>query len=193
MLADVDARIQVLQASISAALPRDFVPAPMPTRHIPYRRAVIAPVAGSSRRRDSASPNPASESRTSRTDRLIEREQRLDLQRAAELYAAARAASRPPRQLNIDAVLNVHHPASAMNRTHALARRTRAVAVVRPDPATVTKTGWRRPRAKSLSQSDLWQRGVGPDDQSHSHGNDHHMCGICRFVKSHPVSFVSFC
>ena len=80
--------------------------------------------------------------------------------------------------------MEIYHPTSAMNRAHA-------AAVARPDPATVTKTGWRRPRVRSLAQADIWVGGVGPDDQSHSHDNEHHMCSICHFVKSHPVSFVS--
>jgi hypothetical protein len=180
MLAAVDARIQVLQASIAAALPRNFVPAGAPARRIGYTPAVVAPMAGSSRLRESVSPDRG----LSRVDRLIEREQRHDRYRAARLYAAARAASRT-RQMNMEVVLQAHHPASAMNRV-------RGRAVARPDPATVTKSGWRRPRAKSLTQTDLWQQGVGPDDQSHSANNEHHMCGICHFVKSHPVSFVSY-
>lgn len=193
MLAAVDARIQVLQASIAAALPNNFVPAGT-ARRVGYTPATVAPLPGSSRLRESTSPERGSDSRMSlraraiereqRRDRAIEREQRHDRYRAARLYATVRAASRT-RQMNMEVVLQAHHPASAMNRV-------RGRAVARPDPATVTKSGWRRPRAKSLTQTDLWQQGVGPDDQSHSANNEHHMCGVCHFVKSHPVSFVLY-
>jgi hypothetical protein len=99
--------------------------------------------------------------------------------------AQARLAARPAPHMNMEVMIEVFQPAESRRRAQVAAR------AVRPDPASVT-AGWRRPRRSPLTHADLWRGGVGPQDQSHSHDNDHHMCGICHFVKSHPVSCVRF-
>ncbi|KAJ6447424.1 hypothetical protein C8R47DRAFT_1231438 [Mycena vitilis] len=47
--------------------------------------------------------------------------------------------------------------------------------------------GSRYPRCEPLDQGSLWSGGVAPPDQD-AH-REHHKCGICHMVKSHPVSY----
>jgi hypothetical protein len=53
-------------------------------------------------------------------------------------------------------------------------------------PPSVTSTGRRRNRFTPLTHGDLWKGGQGPPVQLPA--NEHHKCGICHHVKSHPVS-----
>ncbi|KAJ7652311.1 hypothetical protein B0H17DRAFT_1214976 [Mycena rosella] len=47
--------------------------------------------------------------------------------------------------------------------------------------------GWRRPRTHPLTEEALWKYREGPPDQLATY--EHHMCTVCHFVKSHPVSY----
>ncbi|KAJ7103990.1 hypothetical protein B0H15DRAFT_942025 [Mycena belliarum] len=49
--------------------------------------------------------------------------------------------------------------------------------------------GWRRTRVMRLSHRELWQYGTGPPTQLIADNKIHQQCGICRCVKSHPVSY----
>jgi hypothetical protein len=55
-------------------------------------------------------------------------------------------------------------------------------------PPSVDSTGWRRSRFTPLKHGDLWKGGQGPPVQLPV--SEHHKCGICHHVKSHPVSYV---
>ncbi|KAJ7722085.1 hypothetical protein B0H16DRAFT_1737899 [Mycena metata] len=48
--------------------------------------------------------------------------------------------------------------------------------------------GEREPRVRALKHEDLWREGLGPEDMAAK--EEHHKCGICKGVKSHPVSYV---
>jgi hypothetical protein len=49
--------------------------------------------------------------------------------------------------------------------------------------------GWCEPRRTPLEHTDLWIAGEGPPEQLPV--EEHHKCGICYNVKSHPVSYVT--
>ncbi|KAJ7154952.1 hypothetical protein C8R43DRAFT_1126336 [Mycena crocata] len=59
----------------------------------------------------------------------------------------------------------------------------------RTGPNALAVKGWRLSRATPLTHEDLWVDGVGPQVQLPK--EPHHKCGICRHVKSHPVT--NFC
>ncbi|KAJ6462538.1 hypothetical protein C8R45DRAFT_1108192 [Mycena sanguinolenta] len=88
---------------------------------------------------------------------------------------------------------------AAAERVRALAEREidRAAitgrelrALQRGRPIRVSEIGWREPRAIPLVDTDLWMAGVGPAPQLPHSDQDHHECGLCTMVKSHPVSYV---
>ncbi|KAJ7169370.1 hypothetical protein C8R43DRAFT_1121243 [Mycena crocata] len=60
----------------------------------------------------------------------------------------------------------------------------------RPAPNSIAIIGWRMPREDPLKHEDLWVGGIGPTEQLPLKKMEHHKCGICRFVKSHPVSYL---
>ncbi|KAJ7432734.1 hypothetical protein FB451DRAFT_1420341 [Mycena latifolia] len=72
-------------------------------------------------------------------------------------------------------------------------RHTSMVAVLEaPQPISVippARRGSRRPRRNPLTHQDLWQYGLGPPDQIAASDREYQKCGICHFVKSHPVSY----
>ncbi|KAJ6547928.1 hypothetical protein DFH09DRAFT_1087397 [Mycena vulgaris] len=55
-------------------------------------------------------------------------------------------------------------------------------------PGTVS--GWRTLRLEPLTHRDLWLGGHGPREQLANPDKDHHKCGICHAVKSHPVFYL---
>ncbi|KAK7045181.1 hypothetical protein R3P38DRAFT_3177411 [Favolaschia claudopus] len=55
-------------------------------------------------------------------------------------------------------------------------------------PAAIAVLGWRETRSLPLVHADLWVDGKGPSEQIAKY--DHHKCGICHQVKSHPVSYL---
>ncbi|KAJ7086320.1 hypothetical protein C8R43DRAFT_965128, partial [Mycena crocata] len=63
-------------------------------------------------------------------------------------------------------------------------------AVGRSGPNALAATGWRLARDRPLRHEDLWVDGVGPPEQLPL--QEHHKCGICHFVKSHPVTIGGF-
>jgi hypothetical protein len=66
-------------------------------------------------------------------------------------------------------------------------RRLTRVPMPFPMPLpSVASTGQRRNRFMPLTHGDLWKGGQGPPVQLPA--NEHHKCGICHHVKSHPVS-----
>ncbi|KAJ7301527.1 hypothetical protein DFH08DRAFT_827483 [Mycena albidolilacea] len=58
-------------------------------------------------------------------------------------------------------------------------------------PPSANITGWRRSRFTPLKHGDLWKGGQGPPVQLPA--SEHHKCGICHHVKSHPVSHCYVC
>ncbi|KAJ7325479.1 hypothetical protein DFH08DRAFT_886696 [Mycena albidolilacea] len=64
----------------------------------------------------------------------------------------------------------------------------RVARILRSIPTGISILGWRKPRVEALVHADLWVAGEGPPEQLPI--LDHHECGICRHVKSHPVSYL---
>jgi hypothetical protein len=65
-------------------------------------------------------------------------------------------------------------------------RLARAPVPVPTQATSVAITGWRRHHFPPLVHEDLWKDGQGPLEQTPA--KEHHKCGICHLVKSHPVS-----
>ncbi|KAJ7028877.1 hypothetical protein C8F04DRAFT_1265443 [Mycena alexandri] len=91
------------------------------------------------------------------------------------------APARPRAILALEASLPRHRPYLSGGARSAVAPRL-------PTPGTLEALGWRPKRHERLTHRDLWVDGRGPTTQEAL--QDHHKCGICQFVKSHPVSYI---
>ncbi|KAJ7126215.1 hypothetical protein C8R44DRAFT_734102 [Mycena epipterygia] len=59
----------------------------------------------------------------------------------------------------------------------------------RAAPDSVAVVGWRPPQDPPLTHAMLYRNGAAPSNQPVP-VQDHHKCGICHLVKSHPVSYL---
>ncbi|KAJ7439260.1 hypothetical protein B0H11DRAFT_2205836 [Mycena galericulata] len=115
----------------------------------------------------------------------LRRLRRSTLSGQAESEAARSLRRRARQEARLEQQFRSRAPADPTQRLS----RTRLVR--RRSPTSIAAVGWRVQREEDLSPELLWAGGVGPDEQLPVKA--HHKCGICPFVKSHPVSHCYVC